>query len=289
MDTHSNLTREQGDALRLENKIKAEKLIQRAETLAKSGDARSAINSMHELRQLWRETVHPLPRDCADSLWEKFNSVITGYIEKMEAAGSRRAMEVIQKAERLAASTEWVETARKMNRLRDEWKSIYPIPKEERELLWERFNGTLNRFFKAREEDCRKSAEETIAEVDAMALTDEFDDDEGRKIRNLKSKLSGALHVLPDEEKISLQNRLNQAVDKYEIAKAKREISKLQQEIVVVDTKIEDLENQLDTLAHDNFKRRDELENLINDMDRVAAQNEFRIEELQKLVNQLMK
>lgn len=283
MGIQEGLSREQNIALRLENKEKAEKLIQRAESLAKSGDARNAINSLHELRQQWRDTVNPLPRECADALWEKFNGIINDYIVKKENVAREKALELIRRAETFSTSTQFVETARKMNNLREQWRIIYPMPKDERDALWEKFNGALQFFFNAREQDCRRSAEETIATAEELAVSGNFEDID-RQTRNLKSKLTGALYVLPDEEKITFQNRLDEAIAKFETAYAKNEISKLQQEVEIIDKKIFILEDQIDALAHDNFKRREELENMINDLDKIAAQNEARIEELQEYI-----
>ena len=55
--------------------------------------------------------------------------------------------EIVEKAEALADSTDWKNTANTLKKLQNDWKESGMAPKKEADLLWNRLKNACNNFF----------------------------------------------------------------------------------------------------------------------------------------------
>ena len=61
-----------------------------------------------------------------------------------------------ERAEALADSTNWIQTADEIKALQAEWKTIGPVSRGQEKAIWERFRAACDRFFTRRHEDLAK-------------------------------------------------------------------------------------------------------------------------------------
>src|SRR5262249_32220238 len=106
---------------------------------------------------------------------------------RAEQAAARVAQmqALAEKAEAMAASTDWVKTADAIKALQAEWKSVGPVARREQKKLWDRFHDACDRFFTARKENLGRRREEwaqnlekkeaLIARATALAGSEDWD------------------------------------------------------------------------------------------------------------------
>jgi hypothetical protein len=161
--------REQIEWQQWANVPKQEELITRAEALAADEAAGAVGDKLRQLQTDWK-AVGPVPRDKAQPLWERFKAACDQVYERVKAERNEQATarkenlarktELCERAETLADSEDWAETAEALKRLQAEWKSIGPVPRRLSDKLWKRFRGACDRFFERR----KPHLEEQLAE-----------------------------------------------------------------------------------------------------------------------------
>jgi len=76
-----------------------------------------------------------------------------------------------EKAEALANSTSWIQTAEEIKRMQLEWKSIGAVTRGQEKSIWERFRTACDRFFTRRQADLaehKKRWAENMAKKEAL-------------------------------------------------------------------------------------------------------------------------
>lgn len=108
------------------------------------------------LQKKW-EDIGPAPREVAKSInkqfWTNFKAFFANkskFFEQLEAERSEnlKAKEALcEQAEALKESFEWNETADKLKKLQNDWKKVGPVPKAQREPIYQRFKAACDHFF----------------------------------------------------------------------------------------------------------------------------------------------
>ena len=78
-----------------------------------------------------------------------------------------------ERAEALADSTNWLQTAEEIKGCRREWKAIGPVTRGQEKAIWERFRAACDRFFTRRQDDLAKRKAiwaENFAKKEALCL-----------------------------------------------------------------------------------------------------------------------
>jgi hypothetical protein len=158
-----------------------EQLVTRMEALKEVTDPAQAARRMRDLQAEWK-TVAAGPRDHGQALWNRFRAAadeIRGRTEQyfveqaqQRAENLKRKQALIEQAEALAGSTDWIATAEAIKALQVEWKAVGPGPRREEQASWERFRSACDRFFTRRNEDLaarKQSWAENLARKDALA------------------------------------------------------------------------------------------------------------------------
>ena len=140
---------------------------------------------MRELQQQWREAAD-VPRAQADALWRRFKAAHDEVWARCEAHFAAQAqvraenlakkIALCEKAEALADSTSWIQTAEEIKKLQAEWKTIGPVSRGQEKAIWDRFRAACDRFFTRRHEDLaqRKAVwAENLAKKDALCVAAE--------------------------------------------------------------------------------------------------------------------
>ena len=172
--------READDWQRWANVGVQEQLIAKMEALRALEDAEAIAREVRSLQEQWKK-VADVPRPQADALWRRFKTAHDEVWSKCEAhfaaeAQARaehltRKIALCEKAEALAESTNWIQTAEEIKQLQAEWKNIGPVSRGREKAIWDRFRNACDRFFTRRHDDLaqrKKVWAENLAKKDAL-------------------------------------------------------------------------------------------------------------------------
>ncbi|HEY2151069.1 MAG TPA: DUF349 domain-containing protein [Vicinamibacterales bacterium] len=162
-----------------------EQLCEKMEALASIEDPEEIARQVRDLQQQWKQAAD-VPRAQGEALWRRFKTAHDAAWSRCEAyfaaqAEARtgnlaRKVALSDRAEALADSTSWVQTADEIKKLQAEWKTIGPVTRGQEKAIWERFRTACDRFFTRRHADLaeRKTMwAENLAKKEALCVAAE--------------------------------------------------------------------------------------------------------------------
>src|SRR5262249_10478460 len=103
----------------------------------------------------------------------------------VRAENLAKKLALCERAEALANSTNWIQTAEEIKKLQADWKTIGPVSRGQEKTIWERFRAACDTFFTRRHADLaeRKKVwgenlakkEAIIARVEAIADSSDWE------------------------------------------------------------------------------------------------------------------
>jgi len=182
--------REMDEWRRFANAQQQEKLIAMAEAIVASlraeeaagtpSDLAATAKALRELHAKWHE-VAEAPRNVAQRLWDRFRiatdeirsrcGVHFAKLREEREANLQKKTAIVEEAESLVASTDWVKTAERYRQLQAEWQAVGPVPREAARELFGRLRTASNAFFAKRREDLserKKVWSENLARKEAL-------------------------------------------------------------------------------------------------------------------------
>jgi hypothetical protein len=159
------LEKAEREARRADALIHKENIVNEAESLADSESWKATGERLKELLEQWKAAPR-LDKKSDGELWKRFSSARNKFDKKRrthfanldttqkQVASVKR--ELVEKAEALALSTDWVATARTFKQLMDKWKAAGRGKQSEDAKLWERFKKAQDTFFAAKNADLEK-------------------------------------------------------------------------------------------------------------------------------------
>ena len=164
--------REMDDWRRFANAQRQEQLIAMAEAIVGSlkadeeasrpSDLPATARALRELHTKWQEAAEA-PRHSAQKLWDRFRtstdfirSRCETYFSKLREerhTNQQQRVVIVEEAESLAQSSDWVKTAARFQELQAAWQHIGPVPRDAARDLAQRFRTACNDFFTRRRED----------------------------------------------------------------------------------------------------------------------------------------
>ena len=152
--------RQRKEEQRSEAIARKEALAAEAEEIgASSTQWKAAGDRLRDILEEWK-TIRGIDRKTDDALWKRFSKAREAFnrrrgshfaeLDRNRASVKRVKEELIERAEAIADSTDWNETATAFRRLMDEWKAAGRAPRETDDALWKRFKAAQDRFFDAR-------------------------------------------------------------------------------------------------------------------------------------------
>jgi hypothetical protein len=171
-----------------------EQLVEKMEALKALDNPEQIARQVKDLQQQWRQAAD-VPRAQGEILWRRFKAAHDEVWAKCEAhfavqadaraANLAKKIALCERAESLADSTKWIQTAEEIKQLQAEWKAIGPVSRGQEKAIWERFRSACDRFFTRRHADLaeRKTVwaanlakkEELIAKAEALAGSTDWD------------------------------------------------------------------------------------------------------------------
>ena len=145
--------------------VEKEKIVAEAEGLALSESWKSTGDRLKVLLDEWKAAPR-LDKKADADLWKRFSSSRNKFdkrrrthfaaLEATQSAVADAKTQIVEEAEKLATSTEWVATAKRFKALMDLWKAAGRGKKNDDAKLWSRFKAAQDQFFTAKNADLEK-------------------------------------------------------------------------------------------------------------------------------------
>ncbi|MEO6833526.1 MAG: DUF349 domain-containing protein [Chitinophagaceae bacterium] len=131
-------------------------LVEKAEAIAAGEEVKDAIMTFRDLTEQWKKIGHT-DKSRDDILWKRLDAARDKIYEQRRLNHEAEIaelnnkldlkMEIVEKAERFAASDDWKEATEGFKILMEEWKESGHTFNEKNEALWQRFIAAKNVFF----------------------------------------------------------------------------------------------------------------------------------------------
>lgn len=142
-------------------------ILQQIKALVEGGDTgKGSLEKLKELQQKWKE-VGPVPPQQADALYSTYDALLDRFysqksieIELIELDRRKNLaakQEICERAEALAAGENINAAISVLNKLKDEYKSVGPVPKDQQDAIWQRFKAAADTIYERK----RKASDET--------------------------------------------------------------------------------------------------------------------------------
>jgi hypothetical protein len=139
-----------------------EQLCEKMEALKALEDPEAIAKQVRTLQEQWRQAAD-VPRAQGETLWKRFKTAHdeawtrceAHFAAQSEARTENLAKKIAlcERAEALADSTHWIQTADEIKKLQADWKTIGAVSRGQEKAIWERFRGACDRFFTRRHAD----------------------------------------------------------------------------------------------------------------------------------------
>src|SRR6185436_2121036 len=171
--------REMDEWKRFANAAVQEELIAKTEALrakygfdtpegVKTEDVEKAARELHEIQERWKQAAEA-PRAQAQALWHRYRQAAEPIQAQARQFFAQRGeqrkgnlaqkLALIERAEAVAHSTDWIKTAEELKKLQTEWQAIGPVPRQETRATWKRFREACDTFFTRRNSDLAQRKE----------------------------------------------------------------------------------------------------------------------------------
>ena len=131
-------------------------------------DIEKAARDLHDIQERWKQ-VAEAPRAQAQALWHRYRQAADPIQAKAREffavrseerkANLDRKLALIERAEALAESTDWIKTAEELKTLQAEWQQTGAVPRTDTRATWKRFREACDKFFTRRNADLAERKE----------------------------------------------------------------------------------------------------------------------------------
>jgi len=131
-------------------------LVEKAESIANGEAVKDATMALRDISEKWKKLSHT-DKERADGLWNRLEAARNKFYEQKREMHEAEIAElssnldlkneIVDKAEKLAASDDWKEATDGFKTLMDEWKSTGRTFNDKNEALWQRFISAKNVFY----------------------------------------------------------------------------------------------------------------------------------------------
>jgi len=226
-----------------ENLKKKYEVISEIEALINSEESiNKTFQDFRELQTRWRE-IGPVPQQHVKNMWENYHYQVERFYDYIKINKELRDLDLKKnleaklglcaQAEVLLDEPNVVKAFRELQALHDQWREIGPVPRENREEIWERFKAATTRinkrhqdhFVKLKEEQKKnlEAKEELCKQVEAI-LEKEYKtprewESASRRVIGIQ-KTWKTIGFAPKKHNAKIYRRFREACDKF--FKAKR-------------------------------------------------------------------
>lgn len=144
------------------NLAKKNELLDKLRALITAEETQTSITSLKEIQEEWRK-IGSVPAAHTQEIWANYNALVERFynnrsiyfeLKELDRKKNLEAkIEICEKAESLAESGQTVNALiRELKVLHEEFRNIGPVPKEDQEVLWNRFKVASDKIYEKRGE-----------------------------------------------------------------------------------------------------------------------------------------
>lgn len=155
-----NKEKESRDQQYLTNFKKKEDLLEKLKFLVES-EEQGSHDKLKDLNNQWRE-IGPVALAQRKEQWQRYHFLIDKFYDNLRINRELKELdlhknlvaktELCEKAEELLLETSVKKAVDSLNHLHESWKQIGPVPREQKETIWDRFKSASDKIYEKRKE-----------------------------------------------------------------------------------------------------------------------------------------
>jgi hypothetical protein len=191
-----------------ENLIKKQELLEQLRVLSDSQDTSDQFEKFKELQKQWK-ALGPVPGPQAKTLWANYHALLDRFydnqsiyfeLKELDRRKNLEAkLELCARAEKLAEVEIIKDAIRELNELHHEFKHLGPVPKDDKEAVWQRFKAASDAVYARRDAYLQNLQQELQVNLDSKAaLSDsvqEFVNFQSDRIKEWNQKTKEILEI----------------------------------------------------------------------------------------------
>lgn len=150
--------KESRDQQLLNNQQKKEALLLKLVELVES-EGQHSHDEIKNIQQEWKE-IGPVPVASRNEQWQRYHFLIDKFYDNMRINRELKELdlhknleaktELCEKAEELLLEESLKKAIEALNHLHEQWKQLGPVPREQKETIWERFKAASDKIYEKR-------------------------------------------------------------------------------------------------------------------------------------------
>ncbi|MBK5277706.1 MAG: DUF349 domain-containing protein, partial [Bacteroidia bacterium] len=135
-------------------------LLEKLRALADAEDTEHSFHSFKEIQIQWKQ-VGPVPNTDVKSLWANYSALVDRFydnrsiyfeLKELDRKKNLEAkVELCQRAEHLVSVESLNEAVRELNELHNEFRHVGPVPRDDKDMLWQRFKTASDAVYVKRD------------------------------------------------------------------------------------------------------------------------------------------
>ncbi len=144
-----------------ENLVRKNELLEKLRSLADGEDTANSFASFKELQKEWK-AIGPVPNVHARTLWANYSALLDLYYDQRSIYFELKELdrkknleyklELCERAEKLKEESSIKVAVKELNELHNEFKHTGPVPREEKDQVWNRFKAASDALYARRDE-----------------------------------------------------------------------------------------------------------------------------------------
>lgn len=165
-----NQEEQKNDNLRRKNE-----LLEQLRTLVDAEDSDQSFNTFKEIQKNWKN-VGPVPNTQVKPLWASYTALVDRFYDhrsiyfELKELDRKKNLEgkvdLCVRAEKLMEIEKLKDAVRELNELHNEFKHIGPVPKDEKEAVWQRFKAASDAIYAKRDAFLDQINKEQVKNLD---------------------------------------------------------------------------------------------------------------------------
>jgi hypothetical protein len=185
-----------------------------------------------EIQKQWR-AIGFAPRKFNNKVYERFRAACDKFFEnkrqfyvaykKEQEDNLEKKRQLLERAQELVNSSDWKKATDEFVKIQKEWKEIGAVPRKHSDVIWEKFRGVCDDFFKRKKEFFKdidsvhvenlKKKKQIIEQLNALEFG-ENNDENIKLLQDLREQWNAIGHV-PFKEKDAVYNEFRNALNKH--------------------------------------------------------------------------
>ena len=161
--THRQKMQEELEAQKQRNLEAKQQILEELRTLIDKDEEtlKQTYDEFNAIQEKWKG-IGEVPREQMNDLWQNYHFLIEQFFNKVKINKELRMLDLkrnleqkiqlCERAEELIVETSVVKAFKALQGLRAQWKEIGPVPAEQNEETWQRFNNAANQIDERRRE-----------------------------------------------------------------------------------------------------------------------------------------